>query len=326
MKKPRVFDLFCGAGGSSCGARAAGGTIVGGLDLWDRAGETFQRNYDVTCWSKELRKSSHVKPIAEKTGSVDLLLASPECTNHSVAKGNAPRSEESRETAFQVISFAKKMKPRWIVVENVVSMKRWHAYSDWLEQLRNPEKHLRYELEEITLDAADFGVPQSRRRLFVVADRERPPVTPEKNKGNKVPVTEILHQGTVDNGYSYQMRPLFNAGRASPTVLRANRAIRKVGREESFLLVYYGSDAAGGWQRVDRPLRTITTLDRFALVKKEGRRHVMRMLQPPELAAAMGFPPDYKWPDHITRREHIKLIGNAVAPPVMEAVVRALIS
>jgi len=322
MKKPRVFDLFCGAGGSSCGARAAGGTIVGGLDLWGRAGETFQRNYDVKCWEKELRKGSHVKPIAEKIGPVDLLLASPECTNHSVAKGNAPRSEESRETAFQVISFAKTMKPRWIVVENVVSMKRWHAYSKWLAEI---ESH-GYRTRELKLNAADFGVPQSRRRLFVVADRKQEPVAPEKNKGNQVPVTDILHKGTGENGYSYQMRPLFHAGRARPTELRANRAIDVVGKEMPFLIVYYGSDAAGGWQRIDRPLRTITTLDRFALVQKRDGEHVMRMLQPPELAAAMGFPPDYKWPDYITRREHIKLIGNAVAPPVMEAVVRALIS
>ena len=61
MKKPRVFDLFCGAGGSSCGARAAGGTIVGGLDLWGRAGETFERNYDVKCWTIRVHPETTIK-------------------------------------------------------------------------------------------------------------------------------------------------------------------------------------------------------------------------------------------------------------------------
>jgi len=90
-------------------------------------------------------------------------------------------------------------------------------------------------------------------------------------------------------------------------------------------VVYYGSDAAGGWQRLDRPLRTITTIDRFAIVAPNGRGHTMRMLQPLELAAAMGFPPDYKWPQS-TRREKVKLVGNAVCPPVMKAVIESLIA
>ncbi len=54
-------------------------------------------------------------------------------------------------------------------------------------------------------------------------------------------------------------------------------------------MVYYGSDGAGGYQRLDRPLRTVTTLDRFAYVRPTKFGHEMRMLQPTELAAAMGF-------------------------------------
>jgi DNA (cytosine-5)-methyltransferase 1 len=96
-----------------------------------------------------------------------------------------------------------------------------------------------------------------------------------------------------------------------------------LGREKSFLIVYYGTDAAGGWQTLDRPLRTITTLDRFALVSPSPDGHVMRMLQPPELAAAMGFPADYRWPA-VTRRERIKLVGNAVCPPLMKEIVTSL--
>ncbi len=89
-------------------------------------------------------------------------------------------------------------------------------------------------------------------------------------------------------------------------------------------MVYYGSDAAGGWQRLDQPLRTITTVDRFALVRPDGKGgHEMRMLQPDELQAAMGFPPEFTL-NGTTRRQKIHLLGNAVCPPVMQAIVKSL--
>ncbi|MDB4731518.1 DNA cytosine methyltransferase [bacterium] len=66
-------------------------------------------------------------------------------------------------------------------------------------------------------------------------------------------------------------------------------------------------------------------MDRFAFVKPTNSGHVMRMLQPPELAAAMGFPSAFKWPK-VTRREKIKLIGNAVCPRMMHDVVAKLTS
>jgi DNA (cytosine-5)-methyltransferase 1 len=99
--------------------------------------------------------------------------------------------------------------------------------------------------------------------------------------------------------------------------------MREVGRSEPFLIVYYGSDGAGGWQRVDRPLRTITTVDRFAYVRPSESGHQIRMLQVPELRRAMGFPDEHIFVRG-TRRDRIKLLGNAVCPPVMEAVVRSL--
>jgi len=60
-----------------------------------------------------------------------------------------------------------------------------------------------------------------------------------------------------------------------------------------FLLVYYGTDGSGGWQPLDRPLRTLTTLDRFGLVTWKGDTPMLRMLQVPELQRAMGFDPRF---------------------------------
>lgn len=80
---------------------------------------------------------------------------------------------------------------------------------------------------------------------------------------------------------------------------------------------------AGGWQTIDRPLRTLTTLDRFGLVTWEGPEPALRMLQVDELRRAMGFPQDYSF-DRGTRRDKVRLLGNGVAPPVMKAIVETI--
>jgi DNA (cytosine-5)-methyltransferase 1 len=94
-------------------------------------------------------------------------------------------------------------------------------------------------------------------------------------------------------------------------------------KNEPFLVVYYGSDGSGGWQPLDRPLRTITTLDRFGLVTWQKRTPMLRMLQVPELLRAMGFDRKYGLP-YGSRRDKIKLLGNGVCPPVMEAIVTSI--
>ena len=67
-----------------------------------------------------------------------------------------------------------------------------------------------------------------------------------------------------------------------------------LGRRVPFLIVYYGSDGAGGWPSLDCPLRTLTTLDRFGLVTWKGSEPMLRMLQVDELKAAMGFPQELR--------------------------------
>jgi DNA (cytosine-5)-methyltransferase 1 len=168
------------------------------------------------------------------------------------------------------------------------------------------------------LDASDFGVPQKRKRLFVVCDREQP-VAPIKRPRRKMRVARDV----LDGPGLWEMSPLYTPKRAKPTIERAERGFSALGKNKSFLLVYYGTDGCGGWQRLDRPLRTITTVDRFALVEPASSGHQMRMLQVSELKRAMGFKNDYRM-NHGTRREKIKVLGNGVCPPVMEAIVSQL--
>ena len=306
--------MFCGGGGSSLGARAAGALVVGGVDLWETATNAFKLNFpDANVFNKDLRELSP-SAVIKKTGQVDLLLSSPECTNHTCARGNKPQSEESKETALQVVRYAKAMKPRWIVLENVVHMRPWARYPELKQQIGK----LGYHLREQVLDASDFGVPQKRRRLFLIADSQEMPAAIEAPDNSRATVRAIL-----DPDGRWPVTPLRAPGRAKDTLARAERALAKLGRNESFLIVYYGSDGAGGWQSLDVPLRTVTTVDRFALVRPTLSGHVMRMLQPSELRRAMGFPDTYVFPE-ASRRDRVKLLGNAVCSPVMEAIVRSL--
>ena len=296
----------------------AGVQPVGGIDLWRIATTAYEANFGTPTWCERIEDLDPLR-VQKTTGKIELLLASPECTNHSVAKGKAPRCEKSRQTAFHVVRFAKALKPRWIVVENVTSMRHWAAYETWWNAL----KDLGYQLKEMSLRSEYFGVPQSRRRLFVVGDlHAEPRIAVEKTSRRITTIGQVIDR-LHREGHEWNAGHLDSRKRAKPTLERIDRAFAELGRKTPFLVVYYGTDAAGGWQALDRPLRTITTLDRFALVAPNGRGHTMRMLQPLELAAAMGFPADYRWPQS-TRREKIRLIGNAVCPPVIKAVVEAL--
>ena len=309
--------MFCGLGGSSRGATAAGAVVVGGIDAWPLATEVFAQNFPAARAVAATVEDQDPARIAAELGSVDLLLASPECTSHSCARGSRPRCDASRDTAFQVVRYAEAMGPQWVVVENVVRMRRWHRYAEFVGSLRAAG----YRVAEHVLDAADHGVPQKRRRLFLLCDRDAdPPSSIPKRPGKKRAARSIL-----DSLGTWSRSPLDNGRRAAATLDRARRAIDAVGDGKPFLIVYYGNDGAGGWQPLTAPLRTVTTVDRFGLCEPAREGHTLRMLQPSELVRAMGFGDDLLL-DRGTRRDRIKLLGNGVCPPVMQAAVAGLVS
>ena len=311
----RGLDIFCGAGGSSAGARAAGVDMVGAVDMDAVATASYADNFPGAHVVTGRLEDISVADLRRRVGSVDLLLASPECTNHTCAKGSAPRDEASRATAMSAVEYARAFSPRWLVLENVVHMRPWSRYAELKREL----EALGYHLDEQVIDASTLGVPQSRRRLFIVGDRERRPALVTARSASAVHVSAIL-----DPDGTWPTTALRRAGRATETIARAERGFATVGTETPFLLVYYGTDGGGGWQPLDRPLRTITTVDRFALVTPGPDGHRMRMLQVPELRRAMGLPADYRL-ERGTRRDRVRLLGNGVCAPVMEAVVAALV-
>lgn len=315
MARIRVLDLFSGGGGSSYGARVAGLQIVAGVDAWKLASATYASNFPEARALNMRLQGDEVAPEIRRLGAIDVLLASPECTNHTCARGSKPICEDSRMTAWQVLHHAKMLQPKWIIVENVVQMRHWNRFDEFEGELQA----MGYAVCRQTLDASDFGVPQSRRRLFLMCSRLH---EPQRLQSPELPKRDA--RSVLDPPGTWKVTSLTRPGRAQATLERAERAIAEVGKKEAFLLVYYGSDCAGGWQRLDRPLRTMTTLDRFALVEPVRGGHTMRMLQVPELRRAMGFRDDFVL-SHGTRRDRIKILGNGVCPPVMTHVVRALV-
>jgi len=314
----RAIDLFCGGGGSSWGAQTAGVTLVGAVDAWDVATATYRENFPTAAGNViTTRLSDDVGPeIFGSIGEVDLLIASPECTHHSIARGARERSDESRRSGWYVMKFIERLEPRWLVLENVNAMRRWEGFDDLIAGL---EGH-GYNVTLQSLDAAAFGVPQNRKRLFIMGDRQAAPPVVRPTTARMEPASVIL-----DKAGTWKTTPLFRKGRAEGTLERARRGIKSLGEGKDFLVVYYGSDRAGGWQTLDRPLRTLTTLDRFGLVQWDEGEPRLRMLQVPELKRAMGLSSGYAL-NHGSRRDQVRILGNGVAAPVMRAVVETLTS
>jgi len=289
----------------------AGAEIACGIDCWDLAVQVYSDNFAGRCVQEEVGESSDPGRVSSY-GPFDMVLASPECTSHTCARGNRPPSDKSRMTAMHVLKYLRYFRPRWAVVENVIHMKSWERYQELLASLEALGYHVRPQV----LDASLFGVPQKRNRLFLLCDRERMP------EAVSVPDTVIpAAKDILDPPGSWKSRPLAECVPA--TRRKASCGIRILGPGQDFLVVYYGSDAAGGWQPLDRPLRTLTTLDRFGLVHWEEGVPFLRMLQVPELKRAMGLGNDFIL-DKGSRRDRVKICGNGVCPPVMRHIVCTL--
>ncbi|MCG8037120.1 MAG: DNA cytosine methyltransferase [Candidatus Thiodiazotropha taylori] len=313
----KFVDLFCGGGFGARGAVRAGGRPILAVDAWDIAASTYKDNFpsaEVIC--------SHIEKLSPdklaKQFKPDVLLTSPECTSHSVARGARPASERSRETAIGIVPWLRSMSPPWLIVENVKRMKMWDRHNELIKTIES----YGYTVSDLCLNAADFGAPQSRERMFLICNRFGTVI----NKDELMRTHKKKYKDAasiIDWSGRYKSQPLYKDRRAKATLERAERAIDYLGRGIPFIVVYYGTDGSGGWQTTDVPLRTVTTLDRFGLVTWEKTTPFLRMLQPPELQRAMGAGLTHEL-NYGNRRDKIKLCGNGVCSPVMEVIFRRI--
>jgi DNA (cytosine-5)-methyltransferase 1 len=202
-----VIDNFAGGGGASMGIEAALGRCVDVAINHSRdAVEMHMRNHPHT---RHLCEDVFaVNPLDLAAGrSVGLAWFSPDCTHHSRAKGGKPRDKKIRGLAWVVIKYAKTVRPRVIMLENVPEFEDWGpldergmpckrrkgmTFKRWASLLRAEG----YEVQHRTLNAADYGVPTHRKRLFLIARCDgRPIVWPEPTHGD--PKSEAVQSGRL---------------------------------------------------------------------------------------------------------------------------------
>lgn len=297
----RAIDLFAGAGGFSTGATMAGVRVVWAANHWPAAVQVHANNHPGTqhvC--QDLQQANWLDVPAH-----DLLMASPACQGHSRARGKERAHHDAmRATAWAVVSAAECHRPALVLVENVPEFAKWALYPAWCSAMGA----LGYALAPMILDAADHGVPQHRRRLFIAGTRSKHPVQLDLAQRAHVGAAEII---TFESGKWSQIQ---RRGRSANTLARIS-----VGRKahgERFLTAYYGNETGG--RCMSRPVGTITTRDRWAVI--DGDR--MRMLSVDECRKAMGFPTGYQLPSRAKDAMH--MLGNAVVPVVACDVINAL--
>lgn len=183
-------DLFAGGGGASLAIKqATGSEPLIAVNHCEAAIRMHAANHPRSIHLQQDVWSVDPYEVLRRQPVVDLLWASPDCTHHSRAKGGKPRSKKLRHLADVVPDWAWAVRPRMILLENVPEFEQWgplHPETpDVPEKLRGrPIKEragedfrafverlevMGYEVDWRVLNAADFGAPTSRRRLFLVA-------------------------------------------------------------------------------------------------------------------------------------------------------------
>lgn len=180
--KPVVVDLFAGAGGFSLAAVKAGCSIAVAIENDPYAVETYKTNLlkyesakNVNLLENSILEYTPEVVRAEKLGDVecDLLLGGPPCQGFSThrildAGVNDPRNQ----LVLAYFSFVKAFRPRVFLMENVPGI-LWERHKNYLEKFYKEGKKAGYKvLDPVVLDARDFGVPQRRKRVFILGVRD----------------------------------------------------------------------------------------------------------------------------------------------------------
>lgn len=300
----KAIDLFAGAGGFSTGARMAGIDVVWAANHWPAAVDIHSRNHPGAAHACQDLHQTNWRDVPAH----DILLASPCCQGHSKARGKAngnPQHDASRSTAWAVVSAAEYHRPDFLGVENVPEFVSWSLYPAWAMAL----EALGYALTPMIVDAADHGVPQHRERLFIVGVRAKHSLLLDIPKRAHIPASSFIDFGAGN------WQPIDKPGRAPNTLARV--AAGRAQHGDRFISSYYGNSTGG--RSIERPVGTITTKDRHAII--DGDR--MRMFSAQECRAAMGFPASYILP--AAHRDAVHMLGNAVCPPAARDVITAML-
>ena len=223
----RVVDLFSGCGGMSFGFEEAGFDVVGAFDNWDAAIKIYKANFTHPIYNVDLSRDEAI-PIIQKLNP-DLIIGGPPCQDYSIAGKREMGARANLTVKFaEIVSI---IKPTWVVFENVYNIERFPT----LLQLKRILINAGYGLSTKVLDASLCGVPQKRKRFFLVGKLHAQNGFFDdafvKNMSKKsMTVREYLGDALHTQFYymhprSYNHRAVFSIDEPSATIRGINRPI-----------------------------------------------------------------------------------------------------
>jgi DNA (cytosine-5)-methyltransferase 1 len=200
--KPTVLDVFCGAGGMSLGFKNAGCQILGGIDSNQYAIKTHHHNFPLSKLklpNQDIKELQDLAQLDLKPGEIDIIVGGPPCQGFSIAGiakmqalGRDLKSDYRNSLYKEFVRFVDHYKPLCFVMENVDNLAN---KSEIIEQIQNDFSSTGYKVDYKVLNACDFGVPQKRKRVFIIGircDLNVEPIFPDINQNDFVSVGEAI--------------------------------------------------------------------------------------------------------------------------------------
>lgn len=336
-----VADIFAGCGGGSIGFQQAGFEVVGAVEIDGDAADAYAANVGVEPLCRDIREvagSDLLEGTGVGIGELTLLFGCPPCQSFTILRRGAAESavDGMRNTLpGEYVRLVDELRPRHIAFENVAGMVdgRWrHRFDELLADL----EELGYRCAWDVLDAADYGVPQRRRRVVVVGSRLVEPILPVAShaaSGNGgLPAHQTVRDAIgglrrLSRGETDPADPLHRARRHCDLALQRLRAVPEGGGRmnlppELQLACHQGHpghyDIYGRmwWDRVAPTLTsgcTNVTKGRFAHPEQD------RAITLREALLLQAFPADASLSGVNTDTMALQ-VGNAVPPPLAAAV------
>jgi DNA (cytosine-5)-methyltransferase 1 len=344
-RKLKAIDFFCGGGGMSYGMQKAGIKVLAGIDYEKSCQETYESNINGAAFLLEdvFELSAEVlqKRLSLQKNDDDLILigCSP-CQFWSIINTDKSKSTKSKNLLMEFHRFVEYFKPGYVVVENVPGVLRkknesgLDAFINWLN---NENYKVHFDIHNVN----DYGVPQSRKRFTLIANRVTDiTIEPLQTVGAKPVVGDFLG---VINGF-----PEVNAGHKDPSdfmhtvaglkeinIKRLEKTEINGGSRISYMKdpalapMCHFNDATNfkdtyGRMSWNKPASTITT--KFFSISNGRFAHPVenRAISLREGAVLQSFPRTYKF--HGSSIGSIaRLIGNAVPPKYAESIGKAIL-
>lgn len=345
----KILDLFCGAGGLSLGFEQAGFNIALGVDFNESAIETFKKNHTgsqgiVADLTKDETKQYILDLVKEH--QIKGIIGGPPCQGFSM-KGKKLGLDDERNFLFkEYLHLVEKIKPDFIVMENVKALVST-AGGFFLDEICTQLEHLGLKTAVKVLNAKEYGVPQNRERVFIIGmrneifDFDKLEKQAAQNVENAIADLFFLESGEGSFIQEYALQPssqyqnemreksteLYNhqATNHNQIALDKLRMIPPEGDKSSLPIELHGKQKFGTtWSRLKwkEPSPTIDT--RFDTPSNGCNSHPVlhRAITPREAARLQSFPDHFIF--YGKKTEICKQIGNAVPPKLAFALAIAL--